>query len=150
MEPLKLNVTVEIGLKQATIDALALILNPLRGYSCETGADPIPVAPEPEKPQTEPVKEKAAAKPAPTPAPAKDDDDDLPPADAPDPVKTTHVPTEADMRKTIREARQSGVTAVQVQEYIRNTFGVATSAECPAERRQELIEGINQLKKQVA
>lgn len=150
MDPIKINVNVEVGLKQTTLEALAAIFNPLRG--CTTCAAEIESAPqpEPEKPQPEPKRKAKKTEPAPEPeAPAPDpepapaDDDDLPPDDAPTTKKAT--PTEDDARQAVKAARGRGVPAKAIKDYMQETFNIASSVECPAERRQELIEGLNKL-----
>ena len=159
MEPIKINVNVEVGLKQATIEALALILNPLRGCTCASGTEsetktepepapktPIPPAPRPmHKPVPDPASEAEKPKTAgadPEGTGAEYDDDDLPPADAPSPKKT---PSEDDARQAVKAARSRGVTAKTIKDYMKNNFDIASSVECPAERRQELIDGLNKL-----
>lgn len=145
MEPIKINVNVEIGLKQTTIDTLRQIFGP----------QIVPAAPRielDEEPQP-----KAATDPAPTPEPEKPksmgadpegtgaeyDDDDLPPNDAPAPKKAT--PTEDDARQAVKAARSRGVPAKAIKDFMKEEFDIASSVECPAERRQELIEGLNKL-----
>lgn len=149
MDPIKINVNVEVGLKQTTLEALAAIFNPLRG--CTTCAAEIESAPLPE-PQPEPKRKAKKSEPAPepeAPAPAPDpvtapaDDDDLPPDDAPSPKKST--PTEDDARQAVKAARGRGVPAKTIKDYMQETFNIASSVECPAERRQELIDGLNKL-----
>ena len=71
-----------------------------------------------------------------------EDDDDLPPSDAPAPKKT---PTEDDARQAVKAARSRGVPAKTVKDLMRDSFNIASSVECPAERRQELIDALNQL-----
>lgn len=147
MDPIKINVNVEVGLKQTTLEALAAIFNPLRG--CTTCAAEIKSEPLPEpQPETkrkakkvEPAPEPEAPAPDPEPAPA--DDDDLPPDDTPAPKKAT--PTEDDARKAVKAARGRGVPAKAIKDYMQETFNIASSVECPAERRQELIDGLNKL-----
>lgn len=133
MEPIKINVNVEVSLSEATIAALKGM------FGARIIAAPAKVdepAPEPEK----------AAEPMPDPAPAPAaDDDDLPPDDAPAPVKATNIPTEAEMRAAIQATRKRGVAAKTIKDYIRDTFGVETSVECPEERRQELMDGLKKL-----
>ena len=160
MEPIKINVNVEVGLKQTTIEALALILNPLRGCTCAAGTEsetktepepapktPIPPAPRPmHKPVPDPASE--AEKPKtegadPEGTGAEYDDDDLPPGNAPDPVKKT--PTESDARNAVAAAKKRGVTAAAIKSYMKTAFDISSSVECPAERRQELIDGLNKL-----
>ena len=147
MDPIKINVNVEVGLKQTTLEALAAIFNPLRG--CTTCAAEIKSEPLPEpQPETkrkakkaEPAPEPEAPAPDPEPAPA--DDDDLPPDDTPAPKKAT--PTEDDARQAVKAARGRGVPAKAIKDYMQETFNIASSVECPAERRQELIDGLNKL-----
>lgn len=150
MDPIKINVNVEVGLKQTTLEALARIFGTAM-IVAQPEAIPAPtteIQPEPEKPQpkrkakkTEPAPEPEA--PAPDPAPAPADDDDLPPDDAPAPKKAT--PTEDDARQAVKAARGRGVPAKAIKDYMQETFNIASSVECPAERRQELIEGLNKL-----
>ena len=144
MDPIKINVNVEVGLKQTTLEALAALFNPWRGCSCNCiEEDP---QPEPEKPKRKPKKAEPAPEPeapAPDPEPAPADDDDLPPDDAPAPKKAT--PTEDDARQAVKAARGREVPAKTIKEYMRETFNIASSVECPAERRQELIDGLNKL-----
>ena len=148
MDPIKINVNVEVGLKQTTLEALASLVNPWRGYSCNCiEEDP---QPGPEKTQPEQKRKAKKAEPAPepeapaqNPAPAPADDDDLPPDDAQAPKKAT--PTEDDARQAVKAARGRGVPAKAIKDYMQETFNIASSVECPAERRQELIEGLNKL-----
>jgi hypothetical protein len=133
MEPIKINVNVEIGLKQTTIDTLRLFFGPQI-----TAAGPCLCAldeePHPKKP-TDPA-------PAPAPAPATvADDDDLP--EAPAPKQAT--PSENDARQAVKAARDRGVSAKVIKEYMQSTFGIASSVECPADRRAELIKGLANL-----
>lgn len=148
MDPIKINVNVEVGLKQTTLEALAAFFSPWKGYICNCIKDD--PQPEPEKPQpepkgkakkTEPAPEPDA--PAPAPASALAADDDLPPDDAPAPAKKT--PTEDDARQAVKAARGRGVPAKAIKDYMQETFNIASSVECPAERRQELIDGLNKL-----
>lgn len=144
MEPIKINVNVEIGLKQTTIDTLRQIFGPqiIAAGPClcaldeepqlEKPTDPTPT-PEPEKPKT------TGADPVGTGA---EDDDDLPPADEPAPKA---MPTENDARLAVKAAKERKVTASAIKAFMKDTFGIATSVECPAERRQELIDGLNKL-----
>lgn len=140
MEPIKINVNVEVSLSEATIAALKGVF----------GAQIITAPAKVDEPAPEPKKAaKAAAKaaePMPDPAPAPSaDDDDLPPDDAPAPVKAVNIPTEAEMRAAIQATRKRGVAAKTIKDYIRDTFGVETSVECPEERRQELMDGLEKL-----
>lgn len=133
MEPIKINVNVEVGLKQTTLEALKGLFAPQILLSSTKTEEP---QPQPErKAETMPV-------PVPeTPAPAEDVDD-LPPDDAPAPVKT---PTEDEARQAVKAARSRGVPAKTIKDYMKEEFNIASSVECPAERRQELIEGLNKL-----
>lgn len=145
MEPIKINVNVEIGLKQTTIDTLRLFFGPQIRHSApcisldeepqpEKPTDPTPT-PEPEKPKTVGADPEGTG--------AEYDDDDLPPGNAPDPVKKT--PTESDARNAVAAAKKRGVTAAAIKSYMKTAFDISSSVECPAERRQELIDGLNKL-----
>ena len=145
MEPIKINVNVEIGLKQTTIDTLRLFFGPQIRHSApcisldeepqpEKPTDPTPT-PEPEKPKTVGADPEGTG--------AEYDDDDLPPGNAPDPVKKT--PTESDARNAVAAAKKRGVTAAAIKSYMKTAFDISSSVECPAERRQELIDGLNTL-----
>ena len=142
MDPIKINVNVEVGLKQTTLETLAAIFNPWKGCSCNCIED---------EPQTESAPKKAKPAPAPAPEPepveapasALAADDDLPPDDAPAPAKKT--PTEDDARQAVKAARSRGVAAKTIKDFMKETFDIASSVECPAERRQELIDGLNKL-----
>ena len=146
MDPIKINVNVEVGLKQTTLEALAALLNPWRGYSCnciEEDQQPEPEKPQPEQKRKAKKVEPEAPAPAQDPAPAPADDDDLPPDDAPAPKKAT--PTEDDARQAVKAARERGVPAKTIKAFMKDSFDIASSVECPAERRQELIDGLNKL-----
>ena len=137
MEPIKIN--IEVGLKESTLTALKEIFGGAQ-------ATPAPAL-APKKPrQQEVVEAEPKPTPAPQPAPAPapvDDDDDLPEADAPAaPVPT---PTEADARQAVKSARDRGVSAKIIKEYMQSQFGIASSVECPADRRAELIAGLANL-----
>lgn len=146
MDPIKINVNVEVGLKQTTLEALARIFGTAM-IVAQPEAIPAPGAePQPEtkrKPKkAEPAPEPEAPAPDPEPAPA--DDDDLPPDDAPAPTQMS-TPSEDDARQAVKAARGRGVPAKAIKDYMQETFNIASSVECPAERRQELIEGLNKL-----
>lgn len=157
MEPIKINVSVEVALSQPTLEALGKIFAPKQEQIPDLDVHPV------RQEETEQLKrkktKKAEPEPAPTPttapepepAPAESsavDEDDLPPDDAPDPVGTeAAIPTMEEVRKTIREVRGQNVTAGDIQKMLKDKFGVATSAECPETKRAELI---NELKKLVA
>ena len=142
MEPIKINVNVEIGLKQTTIDTLRLFFGPqiTSAGPCLCALDEKP-QPEPKpEPQPEPQPETHPEPKAPAPV---EEDDDLPPGDAPDPVKKT--PTESDARNAVAAAKKRGVTAAAIKNYMKTAFNISSSVECPAERRQDLIDGLNKL-----
>ena len=134
MEPIKINVNVEVNLGQATLEALAVIFNPWKGCTCAC-ADTFP---QPE-PQPEPQPQPQGEDPEGTGA---EDIGDLPPDDAPAPKPT---PTEADARNAVQAARKRGVPASTIKAFMKDSFGIATSVECPADRRQELIDGLAKL-----
>lgn len=133
MEPIKIN--IEVGLKESTLTALKEIFG-------STQATPAPTAaPTPKKVKTpEVVETKKEEIPAPAPAPVADDDD-LP--EAPAPKQAT--PSENDARQAVKAARDRGVSAKVIKEYMQSTFGIASSVECPADRRAELIRGLSNL-----
>ena len=137
MEPICININVEVALSQPTLEVLSKLLAPRPEQLIGFDVQPVQQDPQPE-PEPEP-----APAPAPVEAPASQaDDDDLPPDDAPAPVKT---PTMEEVRKTIREVREQNVTAGDIQKMLKDKFGVATSAECPAEKRTELIKELKKL-----
>ena len=153
MESFKIQIEVNLG--EATLEILKALVDasgrPTNEATKTESAEPQPkkttkkkaVEPAPAPaPEPEPASEPAPA-PAPVEAPASQaDDDDLPPDDAPAPVKT---PTMEEVRKTIREVREQNVTAGDIQKMLKDKFGVATSAECPAEKRTELIKELKKL-----
>lgn len=149
MEPIKINIEVNLG--EATLAALDRLLT--AGHSAPAEA---PAAPQATVPAPAPKKTKKAAEtpqpepaPAPAPEPAVDEDvvEDLPPDDAPDPQpkKAAPAPTEADARQAVKSARDRGVSAKVIREYMLTSFGIASSVECPEDRRQELIDGLAKL-----
>ena len=143
MEPIKINVNIEVGLKQTTLEALAVIFNPWKGCTCGTiENDPQPETEQPQ-PNPEPKRKTEVEGPAEQEASATVEDDDLPPNDAPDPVRET--PTEDDARQAVKAARGRGVPAKAIKDFMQKEFNIASSVECPAERRQELINGLNKL-----
>ena len=149
MEPIKINIEVEVGLKQTTIDTIRQLFG---AQIVSTGA-PVAEGPAPkEEPKRKAKKEPEAPAPAPKTeaveapkeeAPALAADDDLPPDDAPAPAKKT--PTEDDARQAVKAARTRGVSAKAIKDFMKEGFDIASSVECPAERRQELIDGLNNL-----
>lgn len=141
MEPLKIN--IEVSLSKETL----AVLRALVGAKESTGFDIPAPQPEPEQPKrrtkkTEPAP--APEAPQPDPAPSQADDDDLPPDDAPAPEKKP-TPSEADARAAVKAAKDRGVSPKVIRSYMQESFGIASSVDCPAERRQELIEGLNKL-----
>lgn len=145
MDPIKINVNVEVGLKQTTLEALARIFGTAM-IVAQPEATPAPTTEMQPEPKRKPKKAEPAPEPeapAPDPEPAPADDDDLPPDDAPAPKKAT--PTEDDARQAVKAARGRGVPAKAIKDYMQETFNIASSVECPAERRQELIDGLNKL-----
>lgn len=162
MEPIKINVSVEVALSQPTLDVLGKILGPrMTATEQMPGFDPLP-KPEPEPEPAPAKKQRKAAKPAPAPvpepvsapapepepAPVKEEDDDLPPDDAPDPVKApteAQAPTEVDMRKAIEDARIRKVPGATIRKHLTEVFGINTTLECPIDRRQELIDSLAKL-----
>lgn len=139
MEPLKINIEVNLG--QATLDALSQLIS----AAAQTPKTP---AAEPEH-KTRKAETKAAPAPVPTPEPAPApvaDDDDLPLSNAEKAAQEAKAaPSESDMRAAIQATRKRGVPAKTIREYIKSTFGVETSVECPENRRQELIDGLANL-----
>lgn len=148
MEPIKINIEVEVGLKQTTIDTIRQL------FGAQIVAQPAAEAPAPkDEPKRKAKKETEA--PAPQPKteaveapkeeiPALAADDDLPPDDAPAPTQKS-TPSEDDARQAVKAARTRGVSAKAIKEFMKEGFDIASSVECPAERRQELIDGLNQL-----
>jgi hypothetical protein len=149
MEPIKINVNVEVNLGQATLEALKSIFGPQFVHSpvCINLEDPEPQpVPQPKKTK------KQAAQPAPEPQPQPQGEDpegtgaedigDLPPDDAPAPKPT---PTESDARNAVKAARERGVQAAKIKAYMKDTFNIDSSVQCPPDRRQELIDGLNKL-----
>lgn len=145
MEPIKINIEVNLG--EATLAALDRLL--AAGHSAPAEA---PAAPQATVPAPAPKKAKKAAEmpqPEPVQEPVTDDEpvEDLPPDDAPDPQpkKAAPAPTEADARQAVKSARDRGVSAKVIREYMQTSFGIASSVECPEDRRQELIDGLAKL-----
>ena len=149
MEPIKINIEVNLG--EATLAALDRLLT--AGHIAPAEA---PAAPQATVPAPAPKKAKKAAEmpqpepaPAPAPEPAVDEEpvEDRPPDDAPDPQPkmAAPAPTEADARQAVKSARDRGVSAKVIREYMQTSFGIASSVECPEDRRQELIDGLAKL-----
>lgn len=132
MNPIQINIEVNLGEK--TLDILKTLAPALGASATPAPAAPSPVsAPEPEKP-------------AQAPAPSAPVVDDLPPDDAPDPQPSDKpTPTEDDARQAVKAARSRGVTAKVIKDLMRKSFGIESSVECPAEKRQELIDELNKL-----
>lgn len=148
METIKINIEVNLG--EATLAVLDRLLTAAQNAPVAAQATPVVETPAPapkkakkaaETPQPEPA-------PAPAPEPAVDEEpvEDLPPDDAPDPApKKAAAPTEADARMAVKSARDRGVSAKVIREYMQTSFGIASSVECPEDRRQELIDGLAKL-----
>lgn len=136
-------IEIEVNFGQSTIDALHQIFGP-RVQSPEITTEKL-MEQMPPKPAMETKSETPA--PQTEPAPVADDDD-LPLSDAEkaaEEAKAAPAPSEADMRAAIQATRKRGVPAKTIREYIKSTFGVETSVECPENRRQELIDGLAKL-----
>lgn len=133
MESFNINVNVEVSLSKETL----AVIRQLVGSSG---------APSPKEAPAEPkIKTPSTAAPAPHAAPAPvADDDDLPPDDAPAP-KLKPTPTEADARAAVKAAKDRGVPPKAVRAFMQEHFGITTSVDCPEDRRQELIDGLNNL-----
>ena len=132
MEPIKIN--IEVALSQPTL----AVLENLIGAPAVKTPTPAPEAPKETK------KEKKA-QPDPQPAPVAEDDDDLPPGNETPAPAPKPAPTEADARQAVTAAKDRGVNAKAIRSYMQETFGIASSVDCPEERRQELIDGLNAL-----
>lgn len=138
MENFKLN--IEVGFNAETLQVLRSLADALQGHTSATAAAPAPAKLAKPTPQPQP-------EPEPAPALSVDDYDDLPPNDAPAPApkETKPAPSEADARAAVKDARDRGVSAKAIKEYMKTVFGIAASVECPEERRAELIEGLKNL-----
>lgn len=147
MEPIKINIEVNLG--EATLAALDRLLTAGHSAPAEAPAAPQATAPAPAPKKAKKAAETPQPEPAPAPEPAVDEEpvEDLPPDDAPDPQpkKAAPAPTEADARQAVKSARDRGVSAKVIREYMQTSFGIASSVECPEDRRQELIEGLAKL-----
>ena len=135
MDPIKINVNVEVGLKQTPLEPLAQIFGAKMPTTKLVETEPAP--------QPAPKRKTEVEEPAEQEASATVEDDDLPPNDAPAPVRET--PTEDDARQAVKAARGRGVPAKAIKDFMQKEFNIASSVECPAERRQELINGLNNL-----
>lgn len=140
MEPLK--ISIEVSLSSETLDVLKALIGPDE----QPGFD-IPEKKTKEGPEPQP--EKKATKPAGTSPDGTgvgvEDDDDLPADDAPSPRKAAPAPTEADARAAVKAAKDRGVTPKAIRSFMQDSFGITSSVDCPEERRQELIDGLNRL-----
>ena len=145
MEPIKINVNIEVGLKQSTLEVLKDIFG---AKLIPSSANIKTEAPAPQPEQQPKKTQKPASEPQPQPqgedpeGTGAEDIGDLPPDDAPAPKPT---PTESDARNAVAAAKKRGVTAAAIKSYMKTTFDISSSVECPAERRQELIDGLNKL-----
>lgn len=142
MEPLK--ISIEVSLSSETLDVLKALIGPDEQPGFDIPEKKTKEGPEP---QPDPKPEKKATKPAGTsPAGAgAEDDDDLPADDAPSPRKAAPAPTEADARAAVKAAKDRGVTPKAIRSFMQDSFGITSSVDCPEERRQELIDGLNRL-----
>lgn len=137
MEPIKIN--IEVALSQPTLAVLEKLIG--------APAVKTPTAAPEEAPKETKKEKKAqpAPQPDPQPAPVAEDDDDLPPGNETPAPAPKPVPTEADARQAVKAAKDRGVNAKAIRSYMQETFGIASSVDCPEERRQELIDGLNAL-----
>ena len=154
MEPIKINVNVEVNLGEATLEAIKAVFGPQivpAGHQIDLDSlvsdtkpkkTKKPAAQPAQEPQPEPQSTTVGADPEGTGA---EDIGDLPADDAPDPAPKTPTPTEADARNAVQAARKRGVPASTIKAFMKDCFGIATSVECPADRRQALIDGLNNL-----
>ena len=138
MEPLK--ISIEVSLSSETLDVLKALIGPDEqpGFDIPEKKTKEGPEPQPEKKATKP----AGASPAGTGA---ENDDDLPADDAPSPRKAAPAPTEADARAAVKAAKDRGVTPKAIRSFMQDSFGITSSVDCPEERRQELIDGLNRL-----
>lgn len=136
MEPIKIN--IEVALSQPTL----AVLEKLIGAPAVKTPTPAPEAPKETKKEK---KAQPAPQPDPQPAPVAEDDDDLPPGNETPAPAPKPMPTEADARQAVKAAKDRGVNAKAIRSYMQETFGIASSVDCPEERRQELIDGLNAL-----
>lgn len=149
MEPIKINVNVEVNLGEATLEAIKAVFGPqIVSVGPQINLEELRTETKPKKtkkpepqPAPEPQPEPQGADPEGTGA---EDIGDLPPDDAPAPAPKPQ-PTEADARNAVQAARKRGVSAATIKAFMKDCFGIATSVECPAERRQALIDGLNNL-----
>lgn len=131
-------IEIEVNLGKDTLEALATLASAFAAPSAPSDK------PQVMETKAEAPQPKEAPAPQPDPAPLQDDDD-LPPGNPtpePTPVPT---PSESDARNAVQAARKRGVSAAAIKAYMKEAFGIATSVECPAERRQELIDGLAKL-----
>ena len=145
MEAIKIN--IEVGFNAASLEVLSRLVDALKTNASATAA-PAPSAPKkPAKPISQPEPEKPKTIGADPIGTGTEDVDDLPPDDAPDPAPKPEpkTPTEADARNAVAAAKKRGVTAAAIKSYMKTAFDISSSVECPAERRQELIDGLNKL-----
>lgn len=141
MEPIKIN--IEVALSQPTLAVLEKLIG---APAVKTPTAASEEAPEEAPKETKKEKEaQTAPQPDPQPAPVAEDDDDLPPGNETPAPAPKPVPTEADARQAVKAAKDRGVNAKAIRSYMQKTFGIASSVDCPEERRQELIDGLNAL-----
>ena len=148
MEPIK--ISIELGFNAESLEVLSRLVNALK-TNTTTAADAQSAQKKPAKPALQPQSEKPKTVCSDPIGTGAEDDDDLPPDDAPDPAPKPErkpepkTPTEADARAAVKATLDRGVTSKAIREFMKNTFGIASSVECPAERRAELIEGLKKL-----
>lgn len=135
-------IEIEVGLNPSTIEALKGIFSQKEAAGFDVPAQAATPGPAPAP----------APAPTPEPQPVQDDEDlpaddeDLPADDAPDlPPTSKPTPTEDDARQAVKAARSRGVSAKVIKDLMRESFDIASSVECPVERRQELIDELNKL-----
>lgn len=137
-------IEIEVNLGKGTLEALAALASAFAAPSApsdkpqvmETKAEapqPTVIGADPEGTGAEDIGDLPAGN---TPEPA--------PAPTPEPAPAP-VPSESDARNAVQAARKRGVSAAAIKAYMKEAFGIATSVECPAERRQELIDGLAKL-----
>lgn len=119
MEPIKINITVEFG--QKTADLLRSLL--------KSDAPATAAVQEPKRP---------VSSDSPTPAPASEPD--MPDFTAEESAKEI---TDADLRQIVKEAKdRAGAKPIRA---VFAEMGIASSVECPQERRSELVAKLKKL-----
>ena len=128
MEPLRINIDVNVSLSEATLHFLRQV---------------VPARPEFEQPAPEDMPAEICdpqPEPAPVQAPAPKHEPD--PAPAPAPEQPAEI-TDADLREKVKEAKdRRGAKAVRE---LFSEFGIGSSVECPQGRRSELVARLENL-----